>query len=1015
GGSGGGDYGGGGGGGYYGGGGGAGDGAGGGGGSSYAGAGTSAVAHTQGFQGGNGYVTFTDNSVPPNLPAPYLDPRNIAGVIRSQTTPQVGANFNITGDGTIGGTGTVTGNSVVGGNSLVSGNVGIGTTAPLTRLSISPNATEPKLTLYGGGGNDHYGLGVSGNQFNYHVLTTADRHVFYAGGKNGDGTELMRIQGNGSVGIGMGAPDASAALDVNSTTKGLLPPRLNTTQRNAIASPAAGLTIYNTNTKKLNTWNGTSWTEALTTTEPVYQETLTFGYTGGPQTYTVPYGVTRLAIDARGASGGDETYYQNRGGLGARVQATLAVTAGQVFQIYVGEAGYVSASGSIAGSFNGGGGVNYTGGSGGGATDLRSSGGTLADRLLVAGGGGGASYIQGGSQGGRGGAPNGGNGTGGNNPGTGATQAAGGSPGGSLGQGGYGGGTAGGGGGGGYYGGGGSNGFSSGGGGSSWVTPTGSSAITMTAGANSGNGSLTITQNPVYAAPVLDASNFINVPGDNLGNHTATQNLNLAAYKLVGNGGSTGLAIGSTGNVGIGTSPTATLDVNGSTRLRGLSTAGVVTTDASGNLGSSSATAAFGTSFIQNTTTQQASSNFNISGNGTVGGTLTAANASITTALTGNGGNIGTVVGLGVRADGGLNIGQNTGGNNIALGYAAGAVSTGAKNQFIGYAAGSGSTSGNNNAFSGYASGNANTTGGYNTFEGAFSGNGNTGGNFNAFFGATAGVYNTTGSNNTALGYNSGPAQGSGALDNATALGANVTLTTSNTVVLGNGANVGIGTPAPAAGLHVLTGNGGVSSGTGVLISGLPTANPNIELRGGGTAVTPYIDFAETSGVDYSTRLRSISGVLNVEGSGSGGLLFKVNGNVQATNVTYTSDARFKTHVRPIGAALASVLALRGVRYEWNALGVQRGGKAGAGQVGLIAQELEKVYPELVFTDAQGYKSVNYAQLTPVLIEALKEQQAQIEALKQQNTALKAETTATTEAFEARLRRLEAAGAQARR
>ncbi len=90
------------------------------------------------------------------------------------------------------------------------------------------------------------------------------------------------------------------------------------------------------------------------------------------------------------------------------------------------------------------------------------------------------------------------------------------------------------------------------------------------------------------------------------------------------------------------------------------------------------------------------------------------------------------------------------------------------------------------------------------------------------------------------------------------------------------------------------------------------------------------------------------------------------------------------------------------------------GGVAGAGQVGLIAQELEKVYPELVFTDADGYKSVNYAQLTPVLIEAIKEQQAQIEALKQQNTALKAETTAATEALEARLRRLEATGAQAR-
>jgi hypothetical protein len=86
-------------------------------------------------------------------------------------------------------------------------------------------------------------------------------------------------------------------------------------------------------------------------------------------------------------------------------------------------------------------------------------------------------------------------------------------------------------------------------------------------------------------------------------------------------------------------------------------------------------------------------------------------------------------------------------------------------------------------------------------------------------------------------------------------------------------------------------------------------------------------------------------------------------------------------------SALASVLALRGVRYEWNALGVQHGGKAGAPQVGLLAQEVERIYPELVSTDAQGYKAVNYAQLTPVLIEALKEQQQQIEALKLQVAA----------------------------
>src|SRR6476661_3154713 len=72
------------------------------------------------------------------------------------------------------------------------------------------------------------------------------------------------------VGIGTATPNPSAALDVSSTTKGLLPPRLTQTQRDAInpAAAAAGLTIYNTSTGKLNTWNGTSWTEALGSTDP---------------------------------------------------------------------------------------------------------------------------------------------------------------------------------------------------------------------------------------------------------------------------------------------------------------------------------------------------------------------------------------------------------------------------------------------------------------------------------------------------------------------------------------------------------------------------------------------------------------------------------------------------------------------------------------------------------------------------------------------------------------------------
>lgn len=71
---------------------------------------------------------------------------------------------------------------------------------------------------------------------------------------------IMTISGaNSNVGIGTTSPSSKAALDVVSTTKGFLPPRMTTTQRDAISSPDAGLIIYNTTSNKLNFYNGSAW------------------------------------------------------------------------------------------------------------------------------------------------------------------------------------------------------------------------------------------------------------------------------------------------------------------------------------------------------------------------------------------------------------------------------------------------------------------------------------------------------------------------------------------------------------------------------------------------------------------------------------------------------------------------------------------------------------------------------------------------------------------------------------
>jgi len=81
--------------------------------------------------------------------------------------------------------------------------------------------------------------------------------------QNGAATpaNLLSVLNNGNVGIGTLAPNSSSLLDVTSTTQGFLPPRMTTTQRDAIATPAAGLTIYNTTVGVMQHYNGSTWTD----------------------------------------------------------------------------------------------------------------------------------------------------------------------------------------------------------------------------------------------------------------------------------------------------------------------------------------------------------------------------------------------------------------------------------------------------------------------------------------------------------------------------------------------------------------------------------------------------------------------------------------------------------------------------------------------------------------------------------------------------------------------------------
>lgn len=105
-------------------------------------------------------------------------------------------------------------------------------------------------------------------------------------------------------------------------------------------------------------------------------------------------------------------------------------------------------------------------------------------------------------------------------------------------------------------------------------------------------------------------------------------------------------------------------------------------------------------------------------------------------------------------------------------------------------------------------------------------------------------------------------------------------------------------------------------------------------------------------------------------------------GKCRGTSAWIVSDARYKTNIKPIERALDKVLQLRGVSYGFDREKYPEMNFQSGNTLGFVAQELKEVLPELVNTDANGYHSVNYDAVIPVLVEAIKEQQEQIETLK---------------------------------
>ena len=129
------------------------------------------------------------------------------------------------------------------------GNVGIGTTSPASKLSVSGDIDVVTTSNFMYTNN----IGVVSSAANLTIDASTASTIF----KNSS-AERMRIDVSGNVGIGTAAPNANAILDVASTTKAFMPPRMTTTQKNAIASPTAGMMVYDSTLNKLSLYT-TAW------------------------------------------------------------------------------------------------------------------------------------------------------------------------------------------------------------------------------------------------------------------------------------------------------------------------------------------------------------------------------------------------------------------------------------------------------------------------------------------------------------------------------------------------------------------------------------------------------------------------------------------------------------------------------------------------------------------------------------------------------------------------------------
>jgi len=276
------------------------------------------------------------------------------------------------------------------------GFVGIGTTDPDARLTVFNNdsgtgiSTGIRIAQNGAGDSVLHFDRAATQVYSIGFDTSADQFRISASSDLNTNPRLVIDDTTGNIGIGSASsPGVTALLELTSTAKGFLPPRMNTTQRDAITSPATGLEIYNTTTNEPNFFNGSIWGTAGG--GGTLAQTLVLGNVSGGTDIEISSGDS--IITPSSTVGGNLPITLGDGSTGTG--GTFSVNAGDSGGTNIG--GGISLTGGQGGVTDGvGGAVNIDGGAGQGNADggnvnidggILSGTGTTGDVILQASGG----------------------------------------------------------------------------------------------------------------------------------------------------------------------------------------------------------------------------------------------------------------------------------------------------------------------------------------------------------------------------------------------------------------------------------------------------------------------------------------------------------------------------------------------------------------------------------------------------------------------------------------------------